>query len=52
MKGVPDAAAIDAQVQDVRVTTEERFANFDPSTISYVVIQSEIHPDMKSAPVP
>jgi hypothetical protein len=46
-EGVPDTVAIDAQVPDVRVRTEERFADLDLSTISHVAIQLEIQPNMK-----
>ncbi|KAK3297242.1 uncharacterized protein B0H64DRAFT_121410 [Chaetomium fimeti] len=41
-KGGPDAGAIDAQVPDARVTAEERFATFDLSAVSHVVIQVSI----------
>jgi uncharacterized protein (UPF0210 family) len=37
--GVPDHAAIDASVPEVRATIEERFADFDKNSVSHVVIQ-------------
>ncbi|KAK3944458.1 hypothetical protein QBC46DRAFT_251883 [Diplogelasinospora grovesii] len=37
--GVPDHAAIDASVPEVRATTEERFGDFDKDSVSHVVIQ-------------
>ncbi|KAK4245589.1 hypothetical protein C7999DRAFT_34076 [Corynascus novoguineensis] len=41
-KGLPDDTVIDAQVPEVRATTQDRFTNFDLFTISHVVIQVSI----------
>jgi hypothetical protein len=37
--GVPDDAAIEASVPEIRATTEERFTGFDKDSVSHVVIQ-------------
>lgn len=38
-EGLPDHAAIEASVPEVRATTEERFKDYDKDRVSHVVIQ-------------